>query len=336
MRNIGKRTITAPIAFWLPRRRVAAALLLIAAIAPWTVARAGDFPDKPIRFILGFGVGGPTDIVAHTLADQLTKELGQNVVVENKPGASGNIATQTVAGADPDGYTFLIGANPLAVNESLFPDLPVKFGRDLIAVAPIGATANVLVVQPSLNLHNLTDLTQRARSKPDAISYATIGVGSSSHLAGVAFDLQAGTKMLAVEYHGGGDALKDLLGGQVDAWFAAIPSVLGAIQSGQLVALATTGPQRVSWLPDTPTMAESGFPGFDIRLWVGVFARSGVPVERIRVIEQAIVRAMASKDMQDTLERQGITPLSMSGTDFGAFVTREIERWKPVVATFTK
>ena len=142
--------------------------------------------------------------------------------------------------------------------------------------------------------------------------------------------------MLAVDYHGGGDALKDLLGSQVDAWFATIPSVLAGVQSDQLVALATTGPQRVTWLPDVPTMAESGFPGFDIRLWVGVFARAGVPPDRIDVIEQAIGRVMASEDMRDSLERQGIAPLSMNRMDFGKFVSQEIERWKVVVATIKK
>jgi tripartite-type tricarboxylate transporter receptor subunit TctC len=222
---------------------------------------AGAFPEKPIKFILGFGTGGPTDVIARTLADKLSKDLGQNVIVENETGASGNIATQSVATAEADGYTYLIGANPLAVNESLFPDFPVRFGKDIVAVAAIGDTANVLVVRPSLNVHSFAEFVQRARAKPDGISYATIGIGSSSHLAGVAFDLRAGTKMLPVSYHGGGDALKDLLGGTVDAWFATLPSVLGAVRDGSLVALAATGPERSSWLPNVPTIAESGFPG---------------------------------------------------------------------------
>lgn len=297
---------------------------------------ADSFPDRSLKFILGFGAGGPTDVVARMLADQLTRELGTRVVVENRPGASGNIATQAVAGADSDGYTYLIGASPLAINESLFPELPVKFGKDLVAIATIGATVNVLVVRPSLNVHSVAELVERARARSDAVSYATVGIGSSSHLAGVALDLRAGTKMLPVSYRGGGEALKDLLGGRVDAWFAPIASVLGAVQAGQLVALATTGPQRVAWLPDVPTMSESGFPGFDIRLWVGVFARPDIPEDTIRVIEPAIARAMASNEMQTALESQGITPLSMNRAQFNTFVMQEIERWKPVVATFKK
>jgi tripartite-type tricarboxylate transporter receptor subunit TctC len=315
---------------------IIAAFVVAVTATAWTNAFAEGFPDKPIKFILGFGTGGPTDVIARTLADQLSKDLGQRVIVENRTGASGNIATQAVASADADGYTFLIGASPLAINDSLFPDFPVKFGRDIEAVAPIGATANVLVVSPSLNVRTLADFIQRARSRSDAVSYATVGIGSSSHLAGIAFDLSARTKMLPISYRGGGEALKDLLGGRVDGWFAPIASVLGAVQAGQLVALATTGPQRVPWLPNVPTMAESGFPGFDIRLWVGVFARTGNPDDAMYVIETAIARAMASAEMQAALTSQGIAPLTLSRAGFDKFVVAEIERWKTVVAAFKK
>lgn len=315
---------------------VVIALAFTVIAAPWANASADDFPNRPIRFILGFGAGGPTDIVARTLAARLAEDLGQRVIVENRTGASGNIATQAVASAEADGYTYLIGASPLAVNESLFPDLPVKFGRDVAAIAPIGASANVLVVRPSLNIRTLAEFVVRAGSHPDAVSYATVGVGSSSHLAGVAFDLRAGTKMLPVSYRGGGEALKDLLGGQVDAWFAPVSSVLGAVRTGQLVALATTGPQRVAWLPNVPTFAESGYSDFDVRLWVGVFARPDIPAEALGKVENAVLCAMASPEMRKALETQGITPFAMSRVEFNAFVMREIDRWKPVVAALNK
>lgn len=315
---------------------VAIALAVTVVAAPCANASADDFPNRPIRFILGFGTGGPTDIVARALAGRLAEDLGQRVIVENRTGASGNIATQAVAGAEADGYTYLIGASPLAVNESLFPDLPVKFGRDLAAIAPIGGSANVLVVRPSLNIRTLAEFVMRARSQSDAVSYATVGIGSSSHLAGVAFDLRAGTKMLPVGYRGGGEALKDLLGGQVDAWFAPISSVLGAVQAGRLVALATTGPQRVAWLPNVPTFSESGYSDFDVRLWVGVFARPDIPAAALAKVENAVARAMKSSEMQKALETQGITPLAMSRTEFNAFVMQEIDRWKPVVAALNR
>jgi tripartite-type tricarboxylate transporter receptor subunit TctC len=312
-------------------RLSAAAFILLS--AGEGVALAG-FPERPIKIVLGFGAGGPTDIVARVLADALSKDLGQSVIVENQPGASGNIATQTVARAEPDGYTLLVGANPLAVNESLFPEFPFKFGRDIVAVAGVGTTATVLVVPPSLNLHSLAEFAQAARAKRDAISYAAIGVGSTSHLAGVAFGLRADSHMLAVEYHGVNEALKDLLGGHVDSWFATIPGVLGAIKTGQLTALATTGPERAPSLPDVPTVAEAGYPGYDVRLWVGLFARSDVPPQVLAVVEQAVGRAMKSDEIRTTLERQGIAPSAISREEFTAFVNGEVARAQTVVAAF--
>lgn len=314
--------------------KIAAAVLLAAVAA--TGAAAQSFPNKPVRLVLGFGTGGPTDVIARSLAEEIAKDLGQRVIVENKTGASGNIATQEVAGAEADGHTYLIAATPLAVNHSLFPDFAVKFGRDIVAVAPIGANENVLVVRPALGANTLADLVALARTKPNALSYATIGVGSSSHLAGVALDLRTGATMLAVSYRGGGDALKDLLGGQVDAWFGPIPSVLGAVQSGQLIALATTGPQRAATLPAIPTMTEAGYPGFDVRLWVGLFAPAGVPAAEMQKIERAVARAMASPDMRTAFQRQGISPLTMSRDEFTEFVNLEINRWKAVVAAIKK
>jgi tripartite-type tricarboxylate transporter receptor subunit TctC len=313
--------------------RTFVAAFLVAAL---TAASASAQTHKPLKFVLGFGGGGPTDVIARTLANEISKDLGQRVIVENKTGASGNIATQDVASAEADGTTFLIAATPLAVNHSLFPEFGVKFGRDIVAVAAIGANENVLVVRPELGVRTLADFVERARGKANALSYATVGVGSSSHLAGVAFDLRTGATTLPVSYRGAGDALKDLLGGQVDAWFAPIPSVLGAVQSGQLIALATTGPARAALMPSVPTMAETGFPDFDIRLWVGLFAPKGVPEPQMAAIEQAVARAMASPEVQTTLQRQSISPLSMSRDDFTEFVSLEINRWKTVVAAIKK
>ena len=319
-----------------PTRR----LVLMSAGAIVALGSAGTlavaFPDRPIKLIVGFGAGGPTDIMARTLADQLSGSLGGTVVVENKAGASGNIATQAVASSEPDGHTYLIGASPLAVNHTLFPDFPVKYGRDLIGIAPLGSTTNVLVVHPSLIVRTLGEFIAHVRAHPGAISYGTVGVGSSSHLAGVAFDLRAGTRMVPVNYRGGGEVAKDLLGGHIQAWFAPIPSVLDTIRTGQLVAVGTTGPERASWLPDVPTIAEQGLDGFDVRLWVGVFAPAGVPEERLQTLEAAISRAMASGTMKSTLDAQGVAPFAMNRKEFDAFVLREIERWRTVVAALKK
>lgn len=307
------------------RKLIQLGLVACAAVG---VARANDIPDRTIHFLLGFGTGGPTDVVARTLADHVGRELHRTVIVENRVGAAGNLASQGAVAAEADGLTYLVAATPLAVNEAMMPDFPVKFGRDLIAVAPVGANTNVLVVRPSFGANTVAEFVARAKAKDEGVSYATLGVGSSSHLAGVAFDAQAGTRMLPVAYRGGGDALKDLLGGYIDAWFAPVPSVLGAIGNGQLVALATTGPQRAATLPNVATMAEQGFPGFDVRLWVGIFARPDVPADRLRAMEQAISRAMHNPEMLDALRRQGITPMDMMRDEFSAFVSREIARAK--------
>ncbi|HZO47172.1 MAG TPA: tripartite tricarboxylate transporter substrate-binding protein [Xanthobacteraceae bacterium] len=282
--------------------------------------------------MVGFGAGGPTDILARTLADQLSDSLGRKVIVENRPGASGNIATQAVASAEPDGNTLLIGASPLAVNHSLFPDFPVRYGRDLTAVAALGATTNVLVVHPSLNVRTLAQFTQYVKERPGAVSYATVGVGSSSHLAGVAFDLSAGTTMVPISYRGVGETTRDVLGGHVQAYFAPVQVVLELVRAGQLVAIATTSPERTAWLPDVPTMSELGLSDFDVRLWVGLFAPAKVPAERISTIEAAVARAMTSESTKATLNAQGIAPLSLTRTAFDAFVLREIDRWRVVVA----
>jgi tripartite-type tricarboxylate transporter receptor subunit TctC len=304
---------------------------VVVALARTSIARAQAFPERPVRLIVGFGAGGPTDILARVLARDLTESLGRQVIVENKAGASGNIATQAVAAAAPDGYTFLIGASPIVINEMLFPDLPVKFGRDFVAVAPLGTTENVLVVHPSLGVRDLAGFVRLAREHPNGVTYATLGVSSFSHLAARAFEMRAGIAMAPIAYRGAGDAARDLLSGRVQARFASIPAVIDFIRTGQLVALATTGPKRTHWLPYVPTIAESGFPGFDVRLWVGVFAPVGVDQERLTTIEAAVAAAMSSSAMQHAMDAQGIAPLAMSRTDFNRFVAAEVDRWKAVV-----
>ena len=319
--------------------RALARLVPVMAVGPGLLAAratAEPSPDRPIRLVVGFGAGGTTDILARTLADQLSESLGRKLIVENRTGASGNIATQAVASAEPDGHTFLIGALPLAVNFSLFPDFPVRYGRDLVAVAPLGATDNVLAVHPSLKVRTLAQFTQYVKERPGAVTYATVGVGSSSHLAGVAFDLRTGTAMIPVSYRGAGEAARDLLGGHVQAWFAPIQSVLDLVRTGQLVAIATTGPARSSWLTDVPTLAELGLAGFDARLWVGLFAPAKVPADLLSTVEAAVARAMGSEAIKATLNAQGVAPLPMSRAEFDEFVRREIVSWQVVVAALKK
>jgi tripartite-type tricarboxylate transporter receptor subunit TctC len=294
-------------------------------------ARSQTYPDRTLHLVTGFGQGGPTDVAARVLADRMSVILGQPVIVESRPGASGNIATQVVANAAADGYTFLVAASPFAVNHWLFPDFRVKFGKDIIAVAGIGATSSVLVVNPSSNFHTLAEFKAYVTAHPGAVTYATVGKGTSSHLAGAAFDLQAGTKMLPVAYHTNGELVEAILGSHVTAWFATLSSVIELVRSGHLTGLAVTGPQRVASLPDIPTMAESGFPGFDVRLWLGLFAPAGTPADRIAVFETAFRRAMATPEMQKVFKNQGIEPMKLTRDQFTQFVNNEIARWKSVV-----
>ena len=313
-------------------RIVASVTISIYALAAHGPSYAQQYPEKPIRIIVGFGQGGPTDVVARVLADQLSQKLTQRVYVENRPGASGNIATQALASGDADGYTYMVGASPFAINHSLFPDFPVKFETDVAAVRSIGATTNALVVNPRLKIAGLSEFIRFAKAGgPESVSYITLGQGSSSHLAGVEFDRLAGTKMLPVPYRGSGEALQDVVAGQVMAWFAPISSVGELVKAGKLNALGVTGPRRVAELPDVPTLDEAGLKGFDVRLWVGLFARTGIPKERLEVFERALSSATQTKTYISTLSMQGIEPMEMTRSEFGSFVRSEIARWKVVV-----
>jgi tripartite-type tricarboxylate transporter receptor subunit TctC len=315
---------------------VFASLVALAVLTTIPFALAQGQSGRVVKFLVGFGTGGPTDIVARVLADQVSETLGSKAIVENKTGASGNIATQALVTSPADGYTFLIGASPIAINHWLFPDFPIKFGKDFVAVAPIGASNYVLVVNPALNVNSFAEFVNHVRARPGKVTYATLGIGSASHLAGIAFDQMAGTSMTPAAYRGGGEALKDLMGGHIDAWFAPVPSVLSQVRGGQLIGLAVTGLDREVLLPNLPTVAESGLKGFDVRLWVGLFAPAGLPDDRMALMEKAVDRAMASEQMGKTLSAQGVAPFRMNRTEFSVFVDSEIERWRSLVSALSR
>lgn len=306
------------------RTVIALGALALAAAAP---AGAETYPDKPIRFVVGFGQGGPTDVAARALAEEIGALLGGKIYVENRPGASGNIATQAAATSPADGYTFLIGATPLAVNETLFPDFPIRFGKNIAAVGAVGATGNVLVAHPSLNVRTVADYVALARRQPGAVDYITLGRGSSSHLAGLEFERLAGVSLTPVPHLGNGEAVQDIVGGHVKSWFATIPSVVELVKGGQVVALGVTGPVRSASLPDVPTLSEAGLTGFDVRLWIGLFAPVGIPAERLRAFSDAFDRAIARPELQAVFAAQGIEKLKMTQPEFTAFVEADIARW---------
>ena len=293
-------------------------------------AVAETYPDGPIRLVIGFGQGGPTDVAARLLGDKMGASLGQTVFVENKPGASGNIATQTAAEADADGYTLLIGALPLAVNHSRFPDFPVQFGRDIVALAAIGATNNVLVVNPDVAAASVEEFAALAAIEPDTVSCGTFGKGSSSHLGMAEFETRAGVDLLEVPYTNNSETVNDILGGHINCWFAPVPSVASLVAAGDLRAIAVTGPERASTLPQTPTFAELGYEGFDVRLWVGLFGRADIAADRLDLLEQTAADVLATDDMQAELTRLGLDPLDFDRQGFTDFVNQEIDRWSAI------
>jgi len=308
------------------------AATLLAGVAHTAAQTA--YPARPIHLIVGFAAGGPTDVLARIIGGRMSEILGQQVVVENRTGASGNIATQMVVRAPNDGYTILMGANSNAVNESLFKNLPFKFADDLIPVAPLAEAPTVLVVHPSLDVKSVQDLIALARAKPGEIMYATAGKGTTTHLAGELFGLMAGVKLTPVPYKGSGETTKDLLSGQIKVMFSPIPPVLSFIQGGQLRGIASTGPRRASVAPGLPTVEEAGLTGFDMRMWFGLMAPLGTPDDIVDKLSQAAGEALRSDGVKAALAKQGYEPPPGTRQQFGAFIREEIDKWAKVVATF--
>ena len=307
------------------------AMTLLTGISP---ALAQSYPSRPIRLIVGFAAGGPTDVLARIIGGRMSEILGQQVVVENRTGASGNIATQYVVRAPNDGYTILMGANSNAVNESLFRNLGFNFAKDLVPVAPLAEAPTVLVVNPSLEVKSVSDLIQLAKSKPGEIMYATAGKGTTTHLAGELFNMMADVKLTPVPYKGSGETTKDLLSGQIKVMFSPVPPVKALIEEGKLRGIASTGPRRSAVVPNLPTVAEEGLKDFDMRMWFGLMAPVGTPEDLVDKLSRVAAESVRSESVKEALAKQGYDPLPGTRHEFGAFIKDEIEKWGKVVATF--
>jgi tripartite-type tricarboxylate transporter receptor subunit TctC len=297
------------------------------------VARAQvGSPGPNIRFVVGFSAGGATDIAARVLAGTLSQILSQQVFVENRTGAGGTLATQEVAGAAPDGTTILVTPSANAANETLFRDFRYKYDDYFTAVAPVAQINNVLVVHPSLDVRSVGDLISLAKTRPPGeILAASSGVGTANHLANELFNMMAGVKLTSVQYRGGGEVVKDLVSGQLKVMFAPIPTVLPFIQSGQLRAVATTGSKRDMLLPDLPTVAESGVPGFEVSLWLGLLAPKATPRPVIARLSSATAQALATDEVKTAFARQGVEAFIGTPDDFAAFYRGEVEKWRKVI-----
>jgi tripartite-type tricarboxylate transporter receptor subunit TctC len=316
-----------------PIRRVATATLLALAVA-CVAATPGfaTYPDKPVRMIVPFAPGGATDVVARSLAARLSQIWNQPVVVENKPGAGGNIGADTVAKAPADGYTVLL-ASPaeIVINPHLFAHMPYDAARDLAPVTKIAAAPLVLVVNASVPVQTVAELIAYIKSQKGGVSYASSGTGGPQHLAAEQFRLMTGTNLVHVPYKGGAPAVNDLLSGQVPMFFAGLPPALPHVKAGKLRALAVTTSTRWPGLPDVPTVAESGLPGFNIENWQGIFVPAGTPPEIIDRLARDIATVAAEKDFAERLTAQGAAPATMSPAEFAMFVRSESAKYARLV-----
>lgn len=294
-------------------------------------AKAADYPGRPIRFVAGYPAGGAVDIVARTIGNKLADSLGQPVVVDNRPGATGNIATDIVAKSAPDGYTLLLGTVVDSISPSLFKNLPFDFQRDL---APISLAVNYpfyLVVLPAVPAKSVKELIALAKAKPGQLNFASSGNGSSPHLAGEMFKTLAGIDIVHIPYKGATPALTDMFAGQVQIAFLNAASALPFVKSGKLRALAVTGAQRARQAPELPTMIESGLRGFEIYSWFGVLARAGTPAPIIDRLHGEIGTVLNMKDVRERFDALGLDVVPSTPQAFRAFINSEIKKHARIV-----
>jgi tripartite-type tricarboxylate transporter receptor subunit TctC len=315
----------------LPRRNflhLAAGAAALPAVS--RVARAQAYPARPVRIVVPFAPAGSTDIVARLMGQWLSERLGQQFVIDNRPGGGGNIGTEAVVRASPDGYMLLMVGAWNAINATLYDKLSFNIIRDITAVAAIVRVPNVMVVHPSVPATTVPEFIAYAKTSPGKINYASAGTGAPSHVTGELFKMMAGVNLVHVPYRGGGAALTDLLAGQVQVFFPNVSGYIEHVRTGKLRALAVTSATRLEALPDVPTMAEF-LPGYEATGWVGIGAPKNTPVEIVDKINKEINAALADPKMKARLADLGGTPLLGSPADFGNLVADETEKWAKVV-----
>jgi tripartite-type tricarboxylate transporter receptor subunit TctC len=311
-------------------RRIAAALFIAAAFSGGAAAQA--WPEKAVRFVVGFTPGGPSDILARALGQKLAESWTQQVVIENRPGAGGNIAAELVAKSAPDGTTWLLGNNSiLATNQSLYAKLGYDPVRDFAPVALVAIQPNILVVNPNVRASSVKELIALAKAKPGELNYASSGSGAAAHLAGELFKAMTGVDMVHVPYKGAQPALTDVIAGQAQLMFATSASVIPYIKAGRLRALAVTTAQRSASVPELPTVSEAGVPGFEAITWHGVVVPAATPRPLVERINADIVKVLRMRDLRERLESLGAEVAPGTPQDFADYIAREIPKWAKVV-----
>lgn len=309
-----------------PARR---ALVAAALCTPWVVRAQGG---KPLRIVVPFTPGGSTDILARALAPKLSQALGQNVIVDNKPGAGGSLGAGEAAKAEPDGHTLLMGhIGTLGVNPSMYPKLPYDALKSFVPVAFVARVPNVLVVNAASPIRSLKDLVEAARARPGRLTYSSGGNGSAAHITFEFLKLKAKIFMLHIPYRGTAPSVTDVLAGVVDCTFTGAPALIPHVKSGRLRALAVSSPQRIAVLPDVPTVAESGYPGFEADQWYGLVAPAGTPAAVVARLNAEVNKALALPDVAQQLAVEGAVPVPTTPQAFGDLIRREIPRWAEVV-----
>ena len=301
------------------------------AFAVSTSANAQSYPARPIRLVVSFAAGGGVDLVARLIGQKLSEAWNQQVVIDNRPGAGGNVSAEMVAKAPPDGYTIYMSSASVVVNTSLYKSLPYDPLKDFAPVTLLVNAHNVLVAHPSLPAKNIRELIALAKKAPGQINYASTGSGSSGHLAMELFRSMAGIELTHVPYKVIGQTTADLLSGQVSLWFPTMPGVLQHIKGGRMMALGVSGSRRAPVLPNVPTIAEAGVPGYDASTWYPLLAPAGTPAAIIEKMNAQLVTILATGDVREKLQAQGIEPVGSSPAQLGAHLKSEMVKWEKVV-----
>jgi tripartite-type tricarboxylate transporter receptor subunit TctC len=299
--------------------------------APAVMAQA--WPSKPVKVIVPFAAGGPADVYARFMSQRLQDALGQNFVVDNRPGAGSVIGTDAVAKSTPDGYTLLLMSNAHTVNETLIANKPFALMRDFVAIAPINYSDLVLVANPAVPAATLSALISQAKARPGKFNYASSGPGTPYHMAGELFKSMAGVYLVHIPYRGSTGARTDVIGGQVDVMFDAVTTMAEQVKAGKVKALATTGKQRSEVLPNVPTMSEAGVPGYEATIWLGLMAPKGTPKPIVDQLNAAVSKIVGQAEIKQLWSKQGAVPMVMTPEAFDKYARDDIEKWARVIKT---